>query len=166
MSPSTIQNSIGTKTDITVSKLLGSHSTCVVGTGRVETEDDGDVWETVEHRSARVYGKNKKDSSTIPIVSPANIMSHNFPPATSIVSSPSGRSKSGRGKKRNSRRQSIKQNAKEIITTLIQSAEEEILLRKEIIETSTFIDRKSSARVSDQCADTSACVESSGGFFT
>jgi len=152
-------HSISSKNDITVSKLSGSNSTCVVGTGRVEIEDDGDVWETVEHKSTRTNGKNKKDSITNPTMpaSPGSIMKQDALPVTSMVSSPSGRGKAAKSKKRNSRRQSIKQTAKEIITNLIQTAEEEI--RKEIIENSNTIDRKSSALVFEQSAPVSVFID-------
>jgi hypothetical protein len=115
----------------------------------------------VEHKSARGSGKNRKDSVATQTVhvSSINIINNDVPPAALVATSPSGRSKSGKGRKKNSRRHSIKQTAKEIITNLIQSAEEEILLRKESTEKSTVVDRKGSAWGMEQSFDTSTAID-------
>jgi hypothetical protein len=150
------------RAEITVSKLSGSNSTCVVGLGRVEIEDDhdDDEWETVEHKSGRGAAKSKKDTSATQVVNgcTTNTITSDVPASSSIPSSPSGKLKSGKGKKRNSRRHNNKQITKELLNNLIQSTDDEVLGLKETKASSSDNDGKCAALVAESSVEISLVI--------
>ena len=116
--------------DITMSRVNGVSGSYVVGGGRIEDTDevDNEVWETVEPKGGRSAGKKKQTANNNN--GNRSLMERSGLENSSATSSSRNRSNKGRGK---NRRNNMKMKlAKDIISSILDRVDVEVMQQKRV----------------------------------